>query len=290
MRLLVFKSASGPRLGAVREDTVVDLGEVAADLAGLIDMGEPGLVRARMVLAATTSACFALDQATLLNPLPQPRGNVLCVGLNYRKHAEEGARIRGGEVPPPTIFTKAATSLVGPFDNLLLDTSVTSKLDWEVELGVVIGRSGVNIPPEQALDHVFGYTVINDVSARDVQHDWGGQWFKGKSLDSTSPVGPHVVTTDEVPDPQSLELRLSVNGVVKQAANTGAMIYAVDALISWLSVGMTVPAGALIATGTPEGVGNAMTPAEYLRVGDLVEAQVSGIGVLRNRVVDSGRR
>jgi len=281
----MFQSAGGPRLGAVREDAVVDLTDVAPDLLALIDMDESGLAKARSALSQALVPSIALDRVTVLTPLPWPRGNVLCVGLNYRKHAEEGARIRGGDVPPPTVFTKAATSLIGPFDDVLLDPNVTSKLDWEVELGVVIGRSGANIPAKAALEHVFGYTVINDVSARDMQHDWGGQWFKGKSLDSTSPVGPFVVTADDVEDPQSLDLRLSVNGALKQSANTGAMIYPVDALISWLSVGMTLPAGALIATGTPEGVGNAMTPPEYLGVGDLIETAVTGIGVLRNRVV-----
>lgn len=281
----MFQSAGGPRLGAVREDAVVELREVAPDLLTLIQMGEPGLARARSVLSGNLAPSIPLDRVAILCPLPLPLGNVLCVGLNYRKHAEEAARIRGGEVPPPTIFTKAATSLIGPFDDVVLDPEVTSKLDWEVELGVVVGRSGANISSSAALNHVFGYTVINDVSARDMQHGWGGQWFKGKSLDSTSPVGPVVVTADEIEDPQSLDLCLSVNGAVKQLANTEAMIYPVSALISWLSVGMTLPAGALIATGTPEGVGNAMTPPEYLSVGDLVETAVSGIGVLRNRVV-----
>ncbi|GAC1655079.1 MAG: fumarylacetoacetate hydrolase family protein [Candidatus Dormibacteraceae bacterium] len=281
----MFQSAGGPLLGAVREDAVVELREVAPDLLTLIQMGESGLARARSVLSGNLAPSIPLDRVAILCPLPWPIGNVLCVGLNYRKHAEEGTRIRGGEVPPPTIFTKAATSLIGPFDDVVLDPEVTSKLDWEVELGVVVGRSGANISSSAALNHVFGYTVINDVSARDMQHGWGGQWFKGKSLDSTSPLGPVVVTADEIEDPQSLDLCLSVNGAVKQLANTDAMIYPVGALISWLSVGMTVPAGALIATGTPEGVGNAMTPPEYLRVGDLVETAVSGIGVLRNRVV-----
>jgi 2-keto-4-pentenoate hydratase/2-oxohepta-3-ene-1,7-dioic acid hydratase in catechol pathway len=281
----MFQSAWGPRLGAVREDAVVDLTDVAPDLLTLIDMGESGLAKARSALSQALVPSIAQGRVTVLAPLPRPRGNVLCVGLNYRKHAEEGARLRGGDVPPPTVFTKATTSLIGPFDDVLLDSNVTSKLDWEVELGVVIGRSGANIPSKAALNHVFGYTVINDVSARDMQHDWGGQWFKGKSLDSTSPVGPFVVTADDVEDPQSLDLSLSVNGTLKQSANTGEMIYPVDALISWLSVGMTLPAGALIATGTPEGVGNAMTPPEYLGVGDLIETAVTGIGVLRNRVV-----
>jgi len=160
-------------------------------------------------------------------------------------------------------------------------------MDWEVELGVVIGRRGINITRERALDHVFGYTVINDVSARDIQSGWGGQFFKGKSLDAACPSGPWVVTRDEVPDPQALALRLKVNGTLKQDASTEGMIHTVASIISWVSVGMTLLPGTLIATGTPEGVGFARTPPEFIHPGDVVEAEVQGIGILRNKFVAS---
>jgi 2-keto-4-pentenoate hydratase/2-oxohepta-3-ene-1,7-dioic acid hydratase in catechol pathway len=302
MRLLMFRDDGGRRPGALRpgsRDEVVDLHELARavgapapppDLLSLIEGGEEALAAVRRLLdrleaAPVASAVRRLDDLTLLAPLDPPRGNVLAIGRNYAKHAEEGARARGTEVGPPTIFTKAITSIAGPYDDLPVDPRISEQIDWEVELGVVIGRAGVNIPRERALEHVFGYTVVNDVSARDIQHGWGGQWFKGKSLDASCPCGPWIVTRDEVPDPQDLRLRLSVNGVVKQEASTRDMIYPVDALIAWLSVGMTLLPGTLIATGTPEGVGFARTPPEFLRPGDVCEAEVEGVGTIRNRVV-----
>jgi len=220
---------------------------------------------------------------TLLAPIDSPRGNIIAMGRNYQKHAEETAM--DGDVKPPTIFTKAITSITGPYDDIAIDPSISDKLDWEVELGVVIGKPGANITRLNAMDHVFGYFVLNDVSARDIQNGWGGQYFKGKSLDRSCPTGPWVVTKDEVPDPGKLALRLTLNGVVKQDSNTEDMIHPVDAIIEWSSKGMTLLAGALIATGTPDGVGFARTPPEYLKAGDVMETEVAGIGVLRNRIV-----
>ena len=173
---------------------------------------------------------------------------------------------------PPTIFTKAITAINAPYGDVPINPAVSTKIDWEVELGVVIGRAGSNIKRADALDHVFGYTVVNDVTARDIQNGWGGQWFKGKSLDGSCPVGPWVVTTDEVPDVQSLDVQLRVNGVVKQDANTRDMIYPVDAIIEWLSVGMTLLPGMLIATGHAGGrrlrAHAAGVPARRRRHGD----------------------
>jgi 2-keto-4-pentenoate hydratase/2-oxohepta-3-ene-1,7-dioic acid hydratase in catechol pathway len=287
MKLLMFRHDGAPRLGAVRpghEDEVVDLGEVAPDLLALIDAGERGLEHARKV-ASSARGGLPLKEVTLLPPLDSPRGNLIAIGRNYQKHAEEGAK--GGEVKPPTIFTKAITSITGPYDDIPIDPSVSDKIDWEVELGVVIGKRGDNISRSDAINHVFGYFVLNDVSARDIQFDWGGQFFKGKSLDRSSPIGPWVLTRDEVPDPQDLDLRLSVNGVVKQEGNTRDMIHPVDAIIEWASKGMTLLPGALIATGTPDGVGHYRTPPEYLRPGDVMETEVAGIGLLRNRMVSA---
>jgi len=187
------------------------------------------------------------------------------------------------------VFSKAITSITGPNADIPIDAAVSEEIDWEVELGVVIGKAGINITKEDALDHVFGYTVINDVTARDIQSDWGGQYFKGKSLDSSCPSGPWVVTRDEVHDPQSLNLRLTVNGTVKQDGTTSEMIHTVDAIISWVSIGMTLLPGMMIATGTPDGVGFARKPPEFIRVGDVVEAEVEGIGKLRNKFVAAGK-
>jgi len=294
----MFRGGAGRRLGVLGGDgaTVVDVAAVAAaagerapaDLLALIDEGDDGLRRVAALLerpeAASGPAVRPLEGLELLPPLDPPRGNVLAIGRNYAKHAAEAASARGAEPAPPTIFTKAITTIAGPHADIPFDAGVSEQIDWEVELGVVIGRRGVNIARERALDHVFGYTVINDVTARDIQSGWGGQFFKGKSLDGSCPSGPWVVTRDEVADPQRLRLRLVVNGEVKQDASTEDMIYAVDAVVSWLSVGMTLLPGMLVATGTPEGVGFARKPPEFLRPGDVVEAEVEGIGVLRNRV------
>jgi 2-keto-4-pentenoate hydratase/2-oxohepta-3-ene-1,7-dioic acid hydratase in catechol pathway len=299
VKLLMFRHDSGRRLGVVRDDApeeVLDVAELArlsgaegapADILAVVDSGEEGLERlgALTASAANGAAVRRLAELTVLPPLDPPRGNVLAIGRNYQKHAEEGARALNTEVGPPTIFTKAITTISGPYDDIPIDASVSDSIDWEVELGVVIGRRGRNIKRQDALSHVFGYTVLNDVTARDIQNGWGGQWFKGKSLDGSCPTGPWVVTADEVPDPRSLQLHLRVNGALKQDANTRDMIYPVDAIIEWLSVGMTLLPGMLVATGTPEGVGFARTPPEFLHPGDVVETEVEGIGRLRNRVV-----
>jgi 2-keto-4-pentenoate hydratase/2-oxohepta-3-ene-1,7-dioic acid hydratase in catechol pathway len=285
MKLLMFQHDGQPRLGALRpghEDEVVDLSEVAVDLLAVIDAGERGLAQAHKA-AVDAKRGVPLKEVTLLAPIDSPRGNIIAMGRNYQKHAEETAM--DGDVKPPTIFTKAITSITGPYDDIAIDPSISDKLDWEVELGVVIGKPGANITRSNAMDHVFGYFVLNDVSARDIQNGWGGQFFKGKSLDRSCPTGPWVVTKDEVPDPGKLALRLTLNGVVKQDSNTEDMIHPVDAIIEWSSKGMTLLAGALIATGTPDGVGFARNPPEYLKAGDVMETEVAGIGVLRNRIV-----
>jgi 2-keto-4-pentenoate hydratase/2-oxohepta-3-ene-1,7-dioic acid hydratase in catechol pathway len=301
MRLLMFEHGSGRRLGVLTagsSDTVIDLTELArtsgskpppADLMALIDAGEAGMASVEQLLlkfklSAGAPVTRQLDKVKLLAPLDPPRGNVIAIGRNYAKHAAETAA-HGEKPKPPTVFSKAITSITGPHDEIPIDPGVSEEIDWEVELGVVIGRAGVNITPEDALQHVFGYTVINDVTARDIQSDWGGQYFKGKSLDSSCPCGPWVVTPDEVEDPQALKLRLTVNGTLKQDGTTSEMIHPVRSIISWVSVGMTLLPGMMIATGTPDGVGFARKPPEFIHVGDVVEAEVEGIGTLRNKFV-----
>jgi 2-keto-4-pentenoate hydratase/2-oxohepta-3-ene-1,7-dioic acid hydratase in catechol pathway len=285
MKLLMFRHDGERRLGALRpghEHEVVDLSEVAADVLAVVDAGERGLDHAHKV-ASNAKRGLPLKDVTLLPPIDAPRGNIIAMGRNYQKHAEETAT--NGDIKPPTIFTKAITSITGPYDDIEIDPSVSDQLDWEVELGVVIGKGGANIARRDAMDHVFGYFVLNDVSARDIQNGWGGQYFKGKSLDRSCPTGPWVVTKDEAPGPGNLALRLTLNGVVKQEGNTADMIHPIDAIIEWASKGMTLLPGALIATGTPDGVGFARKPPEYLKVGDVMETEVEGIGTLRNRMV-----
>jgi len=218
----------------------------------------------------------------LLAPVDPPR-NVFCMGLNYLAHVEESP---ARQVPKePVWFTKATTSIVGPEEDVMVDPTLTSQLDWEVELAVVLRRGGRRIPASRALDHVLGYTVLNDLSARDLQFARGGQWFYGKSLDGLCPVGPVLVTSEEISDPQDLELWLRVNGQVRQHGFTRDMIFSVAQAIEDLSRGITLLAGDVIATGTPAGIGFGQDPPVFLRHGDVVEAEISRIGVLRNRIV-----
>jgi 2-keto-4-pentenoate hydratase/2-oxohepta-3-ene-1,7-dioic acid hydratase in catechol pathway len=300
MKLLMFREGNERRLGVIRDgssDDVIDVSKLAqgngssgapADVLALIESGEDGMRRLAGLVAAVEGSgpmVRKLKELTLLAPLDPPKGNVLAIGRNYEKHAAESARAWGENIKPPTVFTKAQTSITGPYDDIRIDPAISDKIDWEVELGVVIGKRGANITAGDAMSHVFGYTVVNDISARDIQNGWGGQFFKGKSLDASSPVGPWVVTADEIPDVQNLRVSLRVNGETKQDGNTRDMINSVQQLIVWLSVGMTLLPGALIATGTPDGVGFARVPPEFLKPGDVLETEVERIGVLRNRMV-----
>ena len=299
MRYATFSLPSDPsaRLGAVVGNRMIDVaaaaagrwpGEVPGSLLALIDQGPDAWQQARQVLgSAPGAASHALADVRWHAPVPRPRKNVFCLGLNYKAHAMESAQARGREVTIPTVpvfFTKAPTTVNAPFGDVAIDAAVTSKVDWEVELGVVIGSRGRNIPRSSALAHVFGYTVINDVSARDLQSDHT-QWFKGKSLDGFCPMGPVVVTADEFGDPQAKRLECRVNGTTKQAGSTADMIFPVDVILEWLSKGLTLEPGDIIATGTPEGVGMGRTPQEFLSPGDVVETEIEGIGTMRNRVV-----
>jgi 2-keto-4-pentenoate hydratase/2-oxohepta-3-ene-1,7-dioic acid hydratase in catechol pathway len=288
MRLVTFRSEGGRRLGVLRPgqaDEVIELPEPTSMLT-LIESGEEGLARVQATMAAPNPRIRKVTDIKLLPPVI-PRGNVVAVGRNYAKHAAETAMLLDKEPSPPTIFTKAITSLTEPYADIPIDPNLSTKIDWEVELAVVVGKRGVNIKRADALEYVFGYTVLNDVTARDIQSDWGGQWFKGKSLDRTCPTGPWIVTRDEVPNPGSLNVWLRVNGEVKQEANTTDMIYPVEAIIEWASRGMTLLPGTIIATGTPEGVGFARTPPEFLQPGDVMETEVEGVGLLRNRIVST---
>ena len=227
----------------------------------------------------------------LCAPIPRLRKDVICLGWNYADHLRESAAVQGKamDIPEhPILFTKSLTAVSGPYDDIPDDPRVTSQLDWEVELGVVIGKAGRHIPQARALEHVLGYCVINDVSARDVQFRHK-QYFLGKSIDGTCPMGPWIVTADEIPNPQALTLESRVNGVVKQHSNTQHQIFQIDYVIATLSRHLTLEPGDVIATGTPDGVGFARTPPEYLRAGDVVECEIERIGVIRNRVMSVGK-
>lgn len=285
MRLVTYQSEGGPRLGVLREENVVRV--LGMDMLALIEAGESGLIAARAASAARRGSPLA--DLTLTAPITQLRRNVFCVGVNYLAHAMESANARGvpfAKPERPVFFTKATTALNDPFGDIPFDAQVSTQMDWEAELGVVIGKTGKNIPAAQAMDYVFGYTVINDFTARDIQNAHGGQFFKGKSLDGTCPMGPWFVTKDDLPNPHQLRVLCRVNGVVKQDASTADFIFDIPNVIAGLSQGMTLLPGDIIATGTPSGVGFARTPPEFLKPGDVVETEVEGLGVLRNRIVD----
>ena len=311
MHLVMFRRGRGQaKMGAVWHEAVLDLGGLARELAAqrgavgrarggfpkslleLIQGGAPAMERTReawqygrgLVDAQALDElgrrklAYPLKRVRLLAPIAAPPRNVFCLGRNYADHAAE----RGAAVPEhPVYFTKPATSVVGPGDPVV-HHAVTQELDYEVELAVVLGTGGRDIPRADALGHVFGYTVINDVTARDLQKRHN-QWFKGKSLDTFCPMGPVLVTADEIPDPQALAVTLRVNGQTRQSSNTSKMIFPVAECIEVLSRALTLVPGDVIATGTPDGVGAAT--GSFLKAGDRMEAEVEGIGVLANRVV-----
>src|SRR3989441_6503909 len=310
MHLVTYrKGSSNPRVGALVGEAVLDLGALAANLArergtvrhgrggfpktmlDLIARGPDGLAGAREALAhgetvlkrdgvgalAERRLGVAADKARLEAPIPRPARNVFCLGRNYKEHAAE----RGAEAPPhPVYFTKCPETVVAPGAKVI-HHAVTKELDYEVELAVVIGTAGKDIPREQALSHVFGYTIVNDVTARDLQKRHQ-QWFHGKSLDTFCPMGPVLVTADEISDPQTLSVAMRINGETRQSSHTSKMIFPVDECISVLSQGFTILPGDVMATGTPEGVGAAL--GKFLKAGDKMEAEVERIGVLANKV------
>jgi 2-keto-4-pentenoate hydratase/2-oxohepta-3-ene-1,7-dioic acid hydratase in catechol pathway len=215
---------------------------------------------------------------------------VFCVGWNYLEHFAEGQGMRGPnddaqQIPDyPALFSKQAASVVGPEAPVWHSAPISDQLDWEVELAIVIGTRGRDIPEDRAYAHIFGYTVANDVSVRDVQRRHGGQWFKGKNFDTHCPLGPWIVSADELGDPHALRITLRVNGATKQDSNTSYMAFRIPRIIAEFSAGMTLEPGDVILTGTPSGVGFARKPPEFLKVGDVMEAEIEKIGILRNTI------
>ncbi len=303
MRLLTFAARPGdaPRLGLLLPGGgILDLGEEArrrgatlpfdaGDMISLIAAGEPALAAVRDLAASPRSAPLAQDSVRLRAPV-RPRKNVFCVGWNYLEHFKEGETWRQAKVElpeHPVFFSKAASAVSGPFDPIPYDPKVSQQVDWEVELGVVMGAPGKNLSEAEAMRHVFGYTVVNDVSARDLQKQHGGQWHKGKSLDGYCPMGPWIATADEV-DPSDLRVVTRVNGVTKQDSSTRHLYFKIPRLIAELSLGLTLEPGDVISTGTPSGVGFGRNPPEFMKAGDVMETEIVGLGLMRNRVEAAG--
>jgi 2-keto-4-pentenoate hydratase/2-oxohepta-3-ene-1,7-dioic acid hydratase in catechol pathway len=301
MRLFSFVPSPGEqiRVGALSPGGhVVDLGQEArlrnvplsfdpGDMLSLIAAEGQALAEVGSLVDGAADAGPRVGDVHLVAPIPVARRNIVCVGWNYVAHFEEGKSLRdAGQTLPehPVFFTKGANAVNGPYDPIPYDPRVSTAIDWEVELAVIVGRRGKNLSEEKAMDHVFGFCVLNDTTARDIQQKkHGGQWWKGKSLDGHAPMGPWIVTADGF-DSSSRRLVSRVNGVVKQDGNTSQMYFKVPRLLAELSLGLTLEPGDILATGTPPGIGHARKPPEYLKPADVLESEIEGIGVLRNPI------
>ena len=294
-----FLTLEAGQLGALIGDTVVDIAEAERALSSQVEIASvQALVAAGDTVAAevwslaqqaqaANIACHPLAEVQPQAPIPEPLRNILCLGKNYVEHAQEvGAKMQQSTKPPehPIIFTKATTSVTAPGDPIPAYQELTQKLDYEAELALVIGKGGRDISEADAWDHVFGYTAINDVSARDLQKTHY-QWFRAKSLDGFAPMGPVLVHHSVMPAPKDITVQCFVNGELRQSETFDHLIFDVPRIIATLSSGMTLLPGDIIATGTPAGVGMGFTPPKYLQPGDEVVVDVTGVGELRNPVV-----
>lgn len=299
MKLLTYQTKdSEPRLGFLHDNLVVDMEDfgnisnfpLPDNMLDLIDLGFEVISEITDLIAETRAVDFEeislpVDAVTFLAPIPKPRKNIIGIGLNYTEHVAESARSldTSKELPQqPVIFSKPPTTVTATHTNVLLNRKLTNQLDWEVELAVVIGKKGKYVPKSDALDYVFGYTIINDISARDCRRS--GQWIVSKGQDTFAPMGPILVTKDEIENPHNLNLSLTVNGIEKQSSNTKFMLFNINDLIEDLSTVFTLEAGDIIATGTPAGVGAGRTPQEWLQEGDIVKCTVEKIGSIENTV------
>ncbi|AIN71678.1 fumarylacetoacetate hydrolase family protein [Flavobacterium psychrophilum] len=299
MKLLTYKtSATEPRLGFIHNNQIIDMqdfGEISNfplpnDMLELIDLGFEIITEINDLISETTQAqidqiSYTIDQITILAPIEKPRKNIIGIGLNYTQHITESAKILGttGKLPTkPIIFSKPTTTVTGTNTNIIKNTKLTQQLDWEVELAVVIGKKGKYIQKTQALDYVFGYTIINDISARDCRRE--GQWIVSKGQDTFAPMGPYLITKDEIENPHNLNLSLKVNGLEKQNSNTKYLLFNINDIIEDLSIIFTLEPGDIIATGTPSGVGAGRNPQEFMNHGDIVEATIQQIGTIINTV------
>ena len=285
MRLVRFDAGNGAKAGAVVAEQVVDLSPLGfTDLIMVIERGE-GALR-DIARHAEQAASVPLSSVRLLAPIPRP-GKYLAIGMNYRKHVEEGAKLGIAEPKNQLWFNKQTTCIAGPFDGIV-KPDVSDQMDYEVELGVVIGKTAKHVSAANAHKHIFGYFVANDVSTRDWQFH-SQTMTMGKSFDTHGPIGPWIMTADEVADPHALDIRCWVNGALRQSSNTGMMLANIYQQLEYLSTAFTLEPGDLIATGTPEGVGIAMDPPSFLQVGDVVRCEIESIGAIENPVVAEAR-
>ena len=277
MKLTQFKTkaSSGPRLGMLKGEVIVDITAVAPDMRTMIGLGSEGLRAAENLNAAAAYRLEAIEFLPAVNPT-----KIVCIGRNYYEHAKEG----GSEPPPqPLLFNKLPNAL-NAHEAPVKIHAITQQVDFESELAVIIGKRASQVAEADALDYVYGYSCINDISARDLQFG-DGQWMRGKSLDGFAPVGPFIVTKDEIPDPQNLEIEGRLNGEVMQKSNTKMMIFKVAHLVHYISQAITLEPGDVIASGTPEGVGVFRKPPVLMKDGDIFEVTVEKVGTLRSRFI-----
>ncbi|WP_044337729.1 fumarylacetoacetate hydrolase family protein [Rossellomorea aquimaris] len=287
MKFVSFQVGDRQAYGVERDGRIIELAGLHGlpqDLLGGIEQGEGFLQKVKYVLKddSVEGPSYSQDGIKWLSPLPNVKRNIMCVGKNYRDHAIE----MGSEQDIPKdimIFTKATNTVIGHGETVLHHGEMTEQLDYEGELAVVIGKRGKGISTEDALEHVFGYTILNDITARDLQKKHG-QFFIGKSLDTTCPIGPYLLTKDEVIDPQNLTITTRVNDEIRQSSNTREMIFTIPTIISTLSMGMTLEPGDIIATGTPAGVGKGFNPPRFLKKGDKMEIEIESLGILTNQL------
>lgn len=287
MKLVTFRQGDTVRTGALTADGSAIAVLPYPDMNTLIETASFAALRAAQEAAEVTGNVIPLTNVTLLAPIPCPRQDVLCLGINYQAHATEAAQYNAEaftkDRPAAIYFSKRVSEALAPEGVIPRYAGLVERLDYEAELAVILGKRARNVPAQQVSDYIFGYTVLNDVSARDLQTGHK-QWHFGKSLDGFTPMGPCIVTADEIPFPPALHITCSVNGELRQDSNTSLLIHTIPEVVAELSSGMTLLPGTIIATGTPAGVGMGFKPPKFLETGDVVECSIEGIGTLRNTV------
>lgn len=286
MKIISYLENNNVRLGVVNNEQVININEIFTDMLSIINQGNDGVEAIKEYISKNNNETLDIHKVQLLPPIPELKRNIICIGWNYLKHFEERYQ-QDIELPTkPTVFTKATGAVAGPYENIPSMKNFTNKLDYEAELAVVIGKEGSNIDVDTAENYIFGYMAANDLSARDVQQQHGGQWFMGKSMDKSCPMGPWIVTRDEIDDVQNLSISCKVNGEIVQSSNTSLMIFSINEIISTLSKAMTLKPGDIILTGTPSGVGFRRNPPLFLKDGDVVEVNIEQVGTIKNKIVD----
>ena len=287
MKLVTYRFENTQRVGVLTQDETAILPLDYSDMNTLIETASPADLRSAASAAERAGVQVPLAEVELLAPIPRPRQDILCLGMNYKDHADEAAQYNAEaftkEKPVAVYFSKRVSQAVAPKGDIERHADLVERLDYEVELGVILGKAARNVKAEEAGDYIFGYTVLNDVSARDVQTSHK-QWYFGKSLDGFTPMGPCIVTADEIAFPPALDISSTVNGEPRQHSNTRLFLTSIPALLEELTAGMTLLPGTIIATGTPAGVGMGFDPPKFLQSGDVVECTIQGIGTIRNTV------